>query len=32
MAAKIVTLDELRQHTTKDSIWALLNGKGQSPD
>jgi len=27
MAAKIVTLDELRQHTAKESLWALLNGK-----
>ncbi|KAI0254729.1 cytochrome b5-like heme/steroid binding domain-containing protein [Lactifluus subvellereus] len=27
MAVKIVTLDELRQHTTKESLWALLNGR-----
>ena len=30
MAAKVVTLDELREHSSKDSIWVLLNGKGQS--
>jgi cytochrome b involved in lipid metabolism len=27
MSTKVVTLDELRQHTTKESIWVLLNGK-----
>ena len=30
MSAKIVSLDELRQHTTKESIWVLLSGKGLS--
>jgi hypothetical protein len=30
MSTKVVTLDELRQHTTKESIWVLLNGKGLS--
>ncbi|ETW84025.1 hypothetical protein HETIRDRAFT_449612 [Heterobasidion irregulare TC 32-1] len=27
MSAKIVTLDELRQHTTKASMWVLIDGK-----
>ncbi|KAI0307128.1 cytochrome b5 [Multifurca ochricompacta] len=27
MASKVVTLDELRQHTTKENIWVLVNGK-----
>ncbi|KAI9467052.1 cytochrome b5-like heme/steroid binding domain-containing protein [Lactarius psammicola] len=27
MSTKVVSLDELRQHTTKESIWVLLNGK-----
>src|ERR1700761_1376454 len=30
MSTKIVSLDELRQHTTKESIWVLLNQKGLS--
>ena len=30
MSAKVVSLDELRQHTDKESIWVLLNGKGLS--
>jgi hypothetical protein len=29
--SKIVTYDELKAHTKKDSIWLLLNGKGLSP-
>jgi hypothetical protein len=29
MATKLVTLDELREHTTKDDLWVLLHGKGQ---
>lgn len=29
-AEKVVTLKELREHTTKDNIWVLLDGKGQS--
>ncbi len=28
MSTKVVSLDDLRQHTTKESIWVLLNGKG----
>lgn len=28
MSTKVVSLDELRQHTTKENIWVLLNGKG----
>ncbi|KAH9006777.1 cytochrome b5-like heme/steroid binding domain-containing protein [Lactarius hatsudake] len=27
MSTKVVSLNELRQHTTKESIWVLLNGK-----
>ncbi|KAI9513358.1 cytochrome b5-like heme/steroid binding domain-containing protein [Russula earlei] len=27
MATKIITLEELREHTTKDSLWVLLHGK-----
>ncbi|KAI0316117.1 cytochrome b5 [Amylostereum chailletii] len=27
MTAKVVTYDELKQHTKKDSIWVLINGK-----
>ncbi|KAI0304047.1 cytochrome b5 [Russula brevipes] len=27
MSTKIVTLNELREHTTKDSLWVLLHGK-----
>jgi len=27
MSAKIVSLDELRQHTTKESLWILINQK-----
>ena len=30
MSTKVVSLDELRQHTTKENIWVLLNGKGLS--
>jgi len=26
-AEKVVTLEELREHTTKDNIWLLLEGK-----
>lgn len=29
MASKVITLDELREHTTKEDIWVLLHGKGQ---
>ena len=31
MPTKVVTLAELREHTTKDNIWVLLHSKGQSP-
>lgn len=31
MATKVITLEELRGHTTKDSIWVLLHGKGPFP-
>ena len=31
MASKVITLDELREHTTKDKLWVLLHGKGQFP-
>jgi len=31
MATKVITLEELRDHTTKDSIWVLLHGKGPYP-
>lgn len=31
MATKVITLEELREHTTKDNIWVLLHGKGQFP-
>ena len=31
MASKVITLDELREHTTKEDIWVLLHGKGQFP-
>jgi len=27
MASKVITLDELREHTTKEDIWVLLHGK-----
>ncbi|KAI0005052.1 cytochrome b5-like heme/steroid binding domain-containing protein [Russula compacta] len=27
MAAKVVTLNELREHSSKDSIWVLVSGK-----
>ncbi|KAH9179655.1 cytochrome b5 [Lactarius sanguifluus] len=27
MSTKVVSLNELRQHTTKENIWVLLNGK-----
>jgi len=27
MSTKVVTLNELREHTTKDSLWVLLHGK-----
>jgi len=27
MSTKVVSLDELRQHTTKESIWVLINKK-----
>ena len=29
MASKVITLEDLREHTTKDDIWVLLHGKGQ---
>jgi len=31
MATQVITLNELREHTTKDNIWVLLHGKGQFP-
>jgi cytochrome b involved in lipid metabolism len=31
MATKVITLDELREHTTKENIWVLIHGKGQFP-
>jgi len=31
MANKVITLADLREHTTKDSLWVLLHGNGQSP-
>lgn len=31
MASKVISLDELREHTTKEDIWVLLHGKGQFP-
>jgi hypothetical protein len=31
MATKVITLDELREHTTKENIWVLLHSKGQFP-
>jgi hypothetical protein len=30
MPTKVVSLAELREHTTKDSIWVLLHSKGRS--
>lgn len=30
MSTKIVTLEELRQHATKEKLWLLVNGKGLS--
>ncbi len=30
MANKVVTLSNLREHATKDSLWVLLKGNGQS--
>ncbi|KAH9045366.1 cytochrome b5-like heme/steroid binding domain-containing protein [Lactarius pseudohatsudake] len=27
MSTKVISLNDLRQHTTKESIWVLLNGK-----
>jgi hypothetical protein len=31
MASKVITLADLREHATKDSLWVLLHGKGQTP-
>jgi cytochrome b involved in lipid metabolism len=30
MSSKIVTLEELRQHASKEELWLLINGKGLS--
>jgi len=30
MPHKVITLAELREHTTKDNLWVLLHGNGQS--
>ena len=29
MASKVITLNELREHTMKEDIWVLLHGRGQ---
>ena len=29
MTNKVVTLADLREHATKDSLWVLLHSKGQ---
>jgi hypothetical protein len=31
MADKVITLADLREHTTKDSLWVLLHSNGQCP-
>ena len=30
MSSKIVTLEELKTHTTKDSLYLLISGKGKA--
>jgi len=30
MSSKIVTYDELKAHTTKESLYLLINGKGKA--
>lgn len=30
MSSRIITAEDLKAHTTKDSLWLLINGKGKA--